>query len=141
MAIAVTPYIHFVNNAEEAIAFYKGIFGAKAEVMHFSDMPQMPTPDQFKNQVMHSELNFDGTKLYISDSEVMGGVKQDGENISLSLTGDTSDRDKLTEYFNKLAEGGEVTDKLDQKPWGAEFGMLKDKFGISWMVNIDHSSK
>jgi PhnB protein len=55
-------------------------------------------------------------------------------NISLSLSGDNDE--ELTGYFNKLAEGGRVTMPLEKAMWGDKFGMLTDKFGTSWMVNI-----
>jgi PhnB protein len=57
-----------------------------------------------------------------------------GDNFSVSLSGD--DEAELTGYWNKLAEGGTVSMPLAKAPWGDSFGQLRDRFGISWLVNI-----
>jgi PhnB protein len=59
-----------------------------------------------------------------------------GNNISISLSGPAEDGGALRAWFAGLAEGGQVTQPLTAAPWGDEFGMLVDKFGIGWMVNI-----
>ena len=138
MAISLAPYIHYVDNAAEAIEFYKSVFGGEAEVHKFGEYGT-PENDPSRELVMHCDFKFAGTQLFISDSLPMGGVKQDGENITLSLNGSQSDGETLTTFFEGLSEGGKVTDPLSIKPWGANFGMLTDKFGIHWMVNIDQA--
>jgi PhnB protein len=138
MAVRLTPYIHFVANAQEALDFYKSILSAEVEIYHFGDVAGMPVDEESKNLVMHSVLKFGDQQLYISDSKPMGGVAQNGENITLSLSGNDSDSEVLSGYFQKLSDGGKVTDELNEKPWGAKFGMVTDKFGVHWMVNIDN---
>ena len=59
-----------------------------------------------------------------------------GDNVSVSISGEASDADDLRAWFAGLAEGGEVRQPLEAAPWGDEFGMLVDRFGINWMVNI-----
>ncbi len=138
MAISLHPYVHYVDNAKEALEFYKSIFGGEAEISKFGDMGT-PDTDPSHNLIMHADYKFAGVQLFISDSLPMGGVKQGGENIELSLNGSQADKETLTTYFNALADGGTVRVPLDTAPWGATFGMLTDKFGVQWMVNIDQS--
>ncbi len=138
MAIQVFPYMHFIDNAGEAIEFYRSVFGADVDVHKFGEYGT-PENDPSKELIMHCELNFAGAKFFISDSLPMGGVKQGGENIELSINGGKDDEEVLTGYFNGLAEGGNVKDSLSTKPWGATFGMLTDKYGINWMVNIEQA--
>jgi PhnB protein len=59
-----------------------------------------------------------------------------GTNISVSLSGENSDETTLTGYWNKLIEGGQVTQPLTKAQWGDQFGMCIDKFGIVWLLNI-----
>mgnify|MGYP001798568343 CR=1 FL=1 len=59
-----------------------------------------------------------------------------GDNFSLSISGD--DDERLSEIFNKLAEGGKVTMALEKQVWGDKFGSVQDKYGMSWMININH---
>jgi PhnB protein len=61
-----------------------------------------------------------------------------GDNISISISGD--DADELRGYWEKLAAAGEVSMPLEKQVWGDEFGLLKDQFGIHWMVNISQST-
>jgi PhnB protein len=136
MAILLTPYVHFVDNAQEALDFYKGIFGGEAKISKFGEFGT-PDTDPSHNLIMHSDFKFGGTQLFLSDSLPMGGVKQGGENVELALHGNHDDEATLTKYFNALAEGGTVTVPFETAPWGAKFGMLIDKFNIRWMVNID----
>jgi PhnB protein len=57
-----------------------------------------------------------------------------GASIRISLSGD--DGDQLRAYFAKLSDGGNVETPLEKQGWGDEFGMLTDRFGVGWMVNI-----
>jgi PhnB protein len=57
-----------------------------------------------------------------------------GSSVSMSLSGD--DEAELSGYFHKLAEGGTITEPLEKAPWGDTFGMLTDRFGVNWLVNI-----
>ena len=63
---------------------------------------------------------------------------QPGNTISVSLSGD--DDDRLRGYWEKLAAGGTVTMPLEKQMWGDEFGMVTDRFGVDWMVNITQSA-
>jgi PhnB protein len=131
--LALNPYLQFNGEAEDALNFYKSIFGGEADITRFSDFPGMPVADDQKNQLMHAVLKTKELQLMLSDATPTGGVAH-GENISLSLSGD--DEATLTQYFKGLCEGGTVTDELSAKQWGDVFGMVTDKFGINWMVNI-----
>ncbi|HOZ60156.1 MAG TPA: VOC family protein, partial [Nakamurella multipartita] len=57
-------------------------------------------------------------------------------NGSISLSGGAEDEDQLTGFWQGLSDGATVTAPLDKAPWGDTFGMLTDKFGVSWLVNI-----
>ncbi|HSX06571.1 MAG TPA: VOC family protein [Candidatus Saccharimonadia bacterium] len=133
MSVVLDPYLHFDNNAEAAMDFYKSIFGGKAEITRFSEFPGMPVPEGQENLVMHSVLEADHIRLMMSDAAPIGGVTK-GETVTLSLSGD--DDATLTHYFEELSKDGTVTDELTEKPWGDKFGMVTDKFGIGWLVNI-----
>ena len=130
----LNPYLHFNGNAEEALNFYKSVLGGETEITRFSDFPGMPVAEELKNDVMHAVLKSNAMQLMLSDATPLGDVVV-GTNFSVTLSGD--DAAALTDYFNGLSEGGEVTTPLSTHPWGATFGMLIDKFGVHWMVNID----
>ena len=135
MSVALNPYLHFNGGkAEVALNFYKDVFGGELEISRYGDNPGMPAGEEaMKNLVMHGVVKTSDLQLMISDTGPMGDVVV-GSNMSLSLSGD--DEAKLTKYFEALSAGGNVTKPLSKESWGDSFGMLDDKFGISWLVNI-----
>lgn len=140
MAIKLTSYINFNGNGKEALEFYHGIFGGTVESDTFGEFNEqsggaMPTPDEDKDKLMHAQLTGEHVELMISDVPSTWPAMPEASNIVLSLSG--SDDAKLREYWDKLADGGKITQPLEQAPWGGTFGSLTDKFGVSWMVDIE----
>ena len=136
----INPYLNFLGNTEEAFNFYRSVFGGEfLAVQRFKDTPhgdQMSTED--KERLMHISLRVGETILMGTDVlESMGQKLTVGTNFSLSLNPAT--REEGEKYFNALAAGGTVTVAMDKMFWGAYFGMLTDRFGIQWMVNVDEN--
>jgi PhnB protein len=135
MATALTPYIFFYGRCEEALEFYKGVFGGSYEMMRVSETPvasQMP-PDS-GNRVMHASFNADGISFMASDGQGVKPVDTDAGNISLGLSFDDGARGERV--FAALAAGGKVGMPIDAAFWGGRFGMVTDKFGSEWMVTL-----
>jgi PhnB protein len=131
------PYIFFEGRAEEAIEFYKQALGAKVELLiRNSDCPEPPPPDKVKpgseNKIMHAVLIIDGQRLLISDGECSGQSKIGGFSVALSNSSEADVR----RYFEGLSEGGQVHLPLTQTFFSPLFGMVQDKFGVGWMVNL-----
>ena len=132
MASRLNPYISFDGRAREAMEAYKATFGGELSVNTFGDFGE--APPGFEEKVMHSQLETpSGFTLMASDTPP-GMPFQPGTNISVSLSGD--DDGELRGYWDKLADGGQVTLALEKQMWGDVFGMVTDRFGITWMVNI-----
>jgi len=132
MASRLNPYIGFEGNARQAMEFYKGVFGGDLTVSTFGEFGAENSPDADK--IMHSQLETDrGFTLMASDTP-SGMGRTPGDNITISLSGE--DGGELRGYWEKLSDGGNVTMPLEKQMWGDEFGMVTDRFGIPWMVNI-----
>jgi len=129
----LNPYLNFAGNAEEAVNFYKNALGGEVVMIsRYGDSP-MPSDEDWKQKIMHARIVFgDNNIIMISDTMKGNEISTNG-NIQLSIGLD--DEAKTHEVFNKLAEGGTVTMPLAKQFWGDVFGMLKDKFGTSWMLN------
>jgi PhnB protein len=132
MSITLNPYLGFRGNAREAIEFYHSVFGGELTINTFGESHASETPDE-DPLVMHAMLVTADLTLMASDTPNRMEYTK-GDNISVSLSGD--DEVKLTQYFTALAEGGTITQPLVKAPWGDSFGMLVDKFGITWLTNI-----
>ncbi len=131
------PYIFFYGRCEEALEFYKTALGGTYEAMRTSDTPmaaQMPAEAQ--NKIMHARFTGAGIGFLASDGSSQKAVDPDAGNISLAL--ETSDDVEGERVFQALSQGGNVSMPLADAFWGGRFGVLTDRFGIEWMVNISH---
>jgi PhnB protein len=132
MASRLNPYISFADTARPAMEFYKDVFGGDLTLNTFGEAGQADGADA--DGIMHSMLETpSGFTLMASDTPP-GMSRTEGDNITMSLTGD--DAEELRGYWERLCEGGQITVPLEKQFWGDEFGSCRDRFGISWMVNI-----
>lgn len=133
----VQPYLFFNGRCEEAIEFYRRAIGAEVELMlRFKDSPEPPPPGMlapgFENKIMHASFRVGATTLMASDG--CGPDKTSFEGFSLSLSVPTEA--EAERAFAALAEGGQVRMPLAKTFWSPRFGMLEDRFGIGWMINM-----
>lgn len=132
MAVTLNPYLSFDGNAREALEFYHSVFGGELNVSTFAEFGQgSGGPDDDK--LMHGQLNGPGLTLMAADTPA-GMEYHAPTGFSISLSGD--DDATLRAYWEKLSDGAVIIEPLEVAPWGDAFGMLADKFGVGWMVNI-----
>jgi len=129
----ITPYINLPGNAEEAMAFYKGIFGGKSEIMRWGEMPpdpKMPVSDEWQSKIMHGALTIsEGLEIYLADSWTEGEGTY-ANNVFLHVEFDSEE--ELRKAFGALSTEGKVNMPLGETFWGAVYGDLVDKFGTGW---------
>ncbi|MEK4248506.1 VOC family protein [Paenibacillus sp. FSL W7-1287] len=136
-------YLNFDGVAEQAIEFYGEALQANAiKKVKFGDIPQdpnYPLPENELAMIMESSIEFDGGKIMMSDvlssMKSVTGELMKGNNVWISVMNE--DKQKLEMYFNRLSVGGHVIMPLSNVPWSSCFGMLVDKFGVSWKFNSD----
>ena len=132
MPSILNPYLSFSNNARQAMEFYKSVLGGELRVMTFADGGMADNPAD-ASKVMHAALTSPaGFTLMGSDTPASMGQPRPNGGISLS----GNDEAELSGYWKKLSDGATVMMPLAKAPWGDSFGMLTDKFGVGWMVNI-----
>ena len=133
MTVRLNPYLNFRHSAEEALTLYQSVFGGELTLSRFGESGMAEDPAD-ANKIMHGQLETpNGMTLMASDTPPSMQISEGG-SVSVSLSGD--DEATLRGYWNGLAAGGQVTVPLEKAPWGDTFGMLVDKFGIAWLVNI-----
>ena len=135
----INPYIHFNGNAEEAFNFYKSVFGGEfAMVSRFKDFPnpENPISQSEENKIMHIALQIGNSVLMGSDTPEFMGKHNENENRSkICISADS--KEEADKIFNGLSAGGTVEMPMLDSPWGAYFGMFRDKYGFEWMINFD----
>ena len=133
MSSRLNPYLGFRDNAREAMDFYQSVFGGDIVRTTYGEYDASEDPAE-KDKIMHSELTTtSGFSLMASDTP-KGMELPTSSSITVSLSGE--DEAELTGYWEKLVDGGSVMMPLNKAPWGDSFGMVTDKFGTGWMVNI-----
>ena len=128
----IQPYLFFDGRAEEAIAFYTKAIGAKpGMMMRFKDNPDKSmNPPGNDNKVMHATVTIGDSLVMLSDGHAKGKPNFDGFALSL----DAKDDAGAKKLFDGLADGGQVTTPLTETFFATSFGMVKDRFGVHWMV-------
>ena len=142
MSTTLTPYLSFDGNTREAFAFYEKALGAKIEtMMSYADMPTPATPSEgcgdagvpSGDGIMHACLALPGGAMLFA-GDTPPGMPYDGvKGVMLALQYDTVDQ--AHSAFNALSQGGQVTMPMAPAFWAETFGMLTDRFGVSWAVN------
>ncbi|WP_449374339.1 VOC family protein [Arthrobacter psychrolactophilus] len=131
MAVRLNPYLNFQGTAKDAMEFYQTVFGGTLALSTFGDFQATEDPAD-KDKIMHGMLTGD------NDVVLMGAdvpsYLEFSPNSSVSLSGD--DEDVLRGWWDKLSDGATIGEQLTKAPWGDTFGMLTDKFGVPWLVNI-----
>jgi PhnB protein len=133
MQTRLNPYLNFKDNAREAMEFYRTVFGGTLDVTTFKELNASEDPSE-DNKIMHSMLEADNGIVFMAADTPNRMEYRRGTNMSMSLSGDNDA--ELSGYFEKLSDGGTIREPLTAAPWGDKFGMLTDKFGIDWLVNI-----
>jgi PhnB protein len=136
MATRLNPYVSFKDNAREALETYQRVLGGTLTLNTFGEYGDKDAPEA--DLVMHGMLETpSGFTLMCADTPP--GMAHDGiTGVAISLSGD--DDAELRGYWDGLSDGATVTVPLATQMWGDTFGMLVDRFGVQWMVNIAGSA-
>ncbi|MDR3633601.1 MAG: VOC family protein [Isosphaeraceae bacterium] len=133
----VQPYLFFEGRCEEAVEFYRTRLGAKVlMLMRFKDSPDpqghREVPPGAENKVMHMSLCIGDTTISASDGQCQGTPNFQGFSLSLTVP----DEAEAERVFGALADGGEVRMALTKTFFSPLFGMVADRFGVSWLVYV-----
>lgn len=135
MASKLNPYLHFRDNAREAMEFYRSVFGGTLTLTTFGEFGMAQDPAD-QDKIMHGQLETDsGFTLMGADTPAQMSYSPPAA-FSVSLSSDPSGEAELRGYWDKLSAGGTITMPFDKAPWGDIFGMCTDKYGISWLVDV-----
>ena len=131
----VQAYLTFGGRCEEALEFYKKSLGAEVtSMMRWKDSPDaaMKPPPGFENKIMNAAFRIGQTELMADD----GMAEKAAEFKGMTLAIEAADDAEAKRVFTALGQGGNVSMPLAKTFWTSSFGMLTDKFGVPWMVNV-----
>ena len=137
--INVNPYLNFMGNTEEAMNFYKSVFGGEfTALQRFKDVPgyeKMPKHEQ--EMIMHASLPL-GKNNALMATDTLESMEQSlrpGNNFYISIN--TESEQETEKLFKGLSAGGKIEMPLNKTFWGSYFGMCVDTFGVQWMINYE----
>ena len=138
----LNTWINFNGNAQEALTFYKSVFGGEfTKIVRFKDLAsdEFPIPQKEENKIMYIALPIGTGALLIANDvpEVMGQVNE-RENRSKILVR-TDSKEEADRLFTGLSADGEVEGPIGDSPWGSYAGMFRDKYGIEWLIEFASS--
>ena len=132
MTTHLNPYLSFRDNAREAMEFYQSVLGGELTLSTFGDFQASHDPAE-ADKIMHGQLESPGGLVLMAADTPQGMELATQSNISVSVSG--QDLAELQGYWDRLAADGTVLQPFAQAPWGATFGMLTDRFGVTWLIN------
>lgn len=135
--IAINPWINFNGNAEEAFTFYKSVFGGHfSKIVRFKDLasPEFPIAEKDAHKIMVIALPIGKHTVLIANDvpEFMGRVSENENRSKISIN--TESKEEADRLFHGLSEGGKVEMPMSNSPWHTYFGMLRDQYGIEWVI-------
>jgi PhnB protein len=135
--MTIQPYLFFGGRCEEALDFYRGAVGAEVvELMRFRDSPAPPPPEMmtpdWTDKIMHCTVRIGESDVMASDGCPSGDAAFRGFSLSISV----ADAPAAHHAFEALSEGGSVQMPLGETFWSPCFGMVTDRYGLQWMVNV-----
>ena len=133
----VQPYLFFDGRCEEAVEFYRRTLGAEVTMlMRFKDSPEPPdtgmVPPGAGDKVMHMSFRIGETTVLASDGQCAGRPNFQGFSLSLTAPNEA----EAERLFAALADGGQVQVRLTKTFFASRFGMVADRFGVSWMISV-----
>jgi PhnB protein len=133
---AITPYLMFERQAQEAFEFYRSVFGAdRLDLIRVRDMADATEmPEAVQDLVAHVSLTVNGRIILMASDNTMDTPVTTGSSSHLHIAAESEQEvDKL---FGALSAGGTVEMEPQQTEWSRRFGMCVDKFGVKWMVDV-----
>lgn len=137
----INPHINFNGNAEQAFLFYQSVFGAEiSKIIRLKDLSnsEFTVAEEDEEKIMHIALPI-GDNLLIGNDvpSFLGRVNEEENRSKISVS--TESREEADSIFNGLSTGGKIEIPISDSPWGTYFGMLRDQFGIEWIISFNES--
>ncbi len=134
MTISVTNHLNFRGDAHAALEFYQSVFGGDIMIVTYKDAQNVHDHSE-ADQVMYGQITAkNGFRVMAYD--VPSRMPWDpGKNaFFVSVRGDSAE--EITELWEKLSTGATVAQPLAPSGWTPLYGMLKDRFGITWVMDV-----
>lgn len=134
MSVTTTAHLNFRGEARAALEFYRSVFAGEVTIFTYADAHNVQQPSE-ADQVMWGQVIADnGLHLMAYDAPSSVPFARGENSFFVSVRGDSPD--EITRYWQQLSDGATVVADLAPAGWSPLYGMLKDRFGIVWVLDI-----
>jgi PhnB protein len=135
MSVSVTPHLNFRDEARAALDFYKGVFGGEQTVFTYEQAGNVQTPAD-AGQVMWGQVVSDsGVRVMAYDVPSAMPYAPGDNAFFVSLRG--ADADEIRAYWEGLSAGAQILFDLAPASWSPLYGMIKDRYGVTWVLDVE----
>jgi PhnB protein len=135
MSITTTTHLNFRGDARAALEYYRSVFGGRLDAFSYADAHAVTDPaeaDQLSFGQVVSEEGF-----HVMAYDVPATTAHDRGTIPVFVSVRGNDSDEITRYWEALAEGSEIVAPLAPAAWAPLYGMLRDRFGVTWVLDVE----
>lgn len=134
MTVNVTPHLNFRGDARTALEFYQSVFGGDLVVTTYADMGNAADPAEADLVVWGQVAAANGFRVMAYDVPASRPWSQGDDPFFVSVRGD--DVEEMDAAWKRLAEGAFIVQPFEAAPWAERYGMLKDRFGVTWVLDV-----
>ena len=134
MSIETTTHLNFRNQARAALEFYQSVFGGTLTAVTYQDAHAAETPAEASNILWGQVVSPEGFRVMAYDVRSSQSYKPGENAVFVSVRGKSAD--ELSAYWAKLIEGSTVIAPLAVSPWSPLYGMVRDRFGVTWVLDL-----
>jgi PhnB protein len=134
MSITTTAHLNFRGQARAALEFYQSVFGGDLAVVTYGDAGNAEDPAA-ADQVLWGQV-LGGTGIHVMAFDVPTRVPFEQGTNSYFVSVRSADQAEITGYWHDLVDGGTVVADLAPSGWAPLYGMLRDKFGVVWVLDV-----
>ncbi|WP_327104144.1 VOC family protein [Nonomuraea glycinis] len=134
MTVKSVTHLNFRGDARAALEFYRSVFGGDLAVVTYKDAGNVQDPAEADQVMWGQVVTDDGFHVMAYDVPARLPYDQGENSFFLSVRGETAQ--EITAYWEKLSAGATVVQPLAPAQWASLYGMLKDRFGVVWVMDV-----
>ena len=134
MTVTTTPHLNFRGDARAALEFYHSVFGGQLVIITNDDAQSAETRDEAEQVKFGQVLGANGFQVMAYDVPASLPYDQGERSTFVSVRGDSAD--EVSELWHKLVVGSTVLEELAPSFFSPAYGMVKDRFGVVWVLDV-----
>ena len=139
MTMTATPHLNFRGNARAALAFYQAAFDGELTLVTYQQAGQVGQPDEVDQIIWGQVTSASGLRVMAFDVPA-SRPWHPGDNAFFIVVGGSS-ANEVTDTWHRLTEGATILQPLAPAQWSPLYGMLTDRFGITWVLSLANAAE